>query len=89
MSMNLIVITPEKELYNGPAKSVKVPGTTGHFEVLAGHAPLVSSLKEGNVRVIKQNDDQENFPISGGFIEVLRNEVSVLVMTQTAPEEDQ
>lgn len=80
--MRLTIITPEKEIYNGKVKSVKVPGTTGQFEILNGHAPIVSSLQKGEVRVIAENGDKQTFQIEQGFVEVLRNEVSVLV-TQT------
>jgi len=56
--MNLIVLTPEKEIYNGPITSVKVPGSTGQFEILKGHASIVSSLVEGEVRVIKEGGEK-------------------------------
>jgi F-type H+-transporting ATPase subunit epsilon len=77
--MHLIILTPEKELFAGPVKSVKVPGTSGHFEVLDGHAPIVSSLQKGEVRVITETGEKQTYAIEQGFIEVLRNEVSVLV----------
>ena len=81
--MRLTIITPEKELFDGSVKSVKVPGTSGQFEILNGHAPIVSSLKKGDVRVIDNNGEKQLFPIEQGFVEVLRNEVSILV-TQAA-----
>ena len=77
--MNLTILTPEKELFNGSVKSVKVPGTTGQFEVLNGHAPIVSSLGKGVVRIVENGGNKQEFRIDKGFIEVLRNEVSVLV----------
>ncbi len=77
--MNLIVLTPEKEIYNGPITSVKVPGSTGQFEILKGHAAIVSSLVEGEVRVIKENGEKMNFSIEKGFVEVLMKEVALLV----------
>jgi len=76
--MNLIILTPGQEVYNGEIKSVKVPGTTGQFEVLNGHAPIVSSLEEGDVRVIEANGEKKTFQIEKGFIEVINNEVSIL-----------
>jgi F-type H+-transporting ATPase subunit epsilon len=81
--MRLTIITPDKELFSGKVKSVKVPGTGGQFEVLDGHAPIVSSLQKGEVRVITDKGEKQTFSIDQGFIEVLRNEVSVLV-TQIA-----
>ncbi len=77
--MNLIVLTPEKEIFNGPITSVKVPGTTGQFEILKGHASIVSSLGEGEVRVIKENGENMSFKIDKGFVEVLQQEVALLV----------
>ena len=50
--MNLVVLTPEQELFNGAITSVKVPGTKGQFEILKGHAPIVSSLVAGVVRIV-------------------------------------
>lgn len=77
--MNLTILTPEKEVFNGTIKSVKVPGTSGQFEVLAGHAAIVSSLTEGEVRVLNQDGQKMSYTIERGFIEVFNNEVSLLV----------
>ena len=68
--MNLIVLTPEKEIYNGKVTSVKVPGINGSFEILNNHAPIVAALGKG---------EKIHFAIKKGFIEVLKNEVSLLV----------
>lgn len=76
--LELTILTPEREIYSGAAVSVKVPGTSGQFEVLKGHAPIVSSLQKGTVRVVSPDGTKE-FAIERGFIEVLRNEVSLLV----------
>lgn len=77
--MELIVLTPEKEIFKGEINSVKVPGTTGQFEILKHHAPIVSSLVTGPVRIISSNGNKTVFNITKGFIEVLGNEVSLLV----------
>lgn len=77
--MNIIVLTPDKEVFQGPINSVKVPGIGGQFQILKGHAPLVSALTEGEVSITKQNGERMTFGINQGFIEVLRNEVSLLV----------
>ncbi len=76
--MNVTVLTPDKELYRGTAISVKVPGTGGQFEVLNNHAPIVSSLQAGKVRILT-GTEKVTFHIQSGFVEVLRNEVAVLV----------
>ena len=77
--MNLVILTPEKEVFNGNIKSVKVPGTSGQFEVLEGHAPIVSSLTEGTIRILDDQGQKKEYTILRGFIEVLQNEVSLLV----------
>ena len=77
--MQLIVLTPEKEIYNGQVKSVKVPGASGQFEILKNHAPIVSSLGEGEVRILDMKGNRVSFTITKGFVEVLKNEVSLLV----------
>lgn len=77
--MNCSVLTPEKEIYVGSIKSVKVPGITGQFEILDGHAPIVSALGEGEIRIIDEKGERVSYNISKGFIEVLDNEVSLLV----------
>lgn len=77
--MNITVLTPDVSVFSGPIKSVKVPGLSGQFEILRNHAPIVSALSEGSVRIVKDNGEQLTFGIEKGFIEVLRNEVSLLV----------
>jgi F-type H+-transporting ATPase subunit epsilon len=78
--MNLEILTPEKKLYSGEVYGVQMPGISGSFEVLDRHAPLVSALKAGRVKVLK---DKQNhlayFDIQSGFVEVLNNKVTVLV----------
>ncbi len=77
--MNIAVLSPDKEIFNGEITSVKVPGLGGQFEILKGHAAIVSSLGEGTVRILKKDGDKMSFTIEKGFIEVLNNEVSLLV----------
>lgn len=77
--MNLIVLTPEREIYHGRVNSVKVPGIKGQFEVLNNHAPIVAALGEGDVRILDDKGDKKIFSIKKGFIEVLKNDISLLV----------
>lgn len=77
--MNLEILTPEKKLYSGEVYGVQMPGISGLFEVLDKHAPLVSALKPGRVKVLKdKNNNIINFDIKGGFVEVLNNKVTLL-----------
>jgi F-type H+-transporting ATPase subunit epsilon len=78
--MKIEILTPEKKLFSGEAYGVQMPGLTGSFEVLEKHAPLISALKAGTVKVIDgKQQDLARFSIQGGFVEVLNNQVTVLV----------
>ena len=77
--MNLEILTPEKKLYSGEVYGVQLPGTDGLFEVLDKHAPIVSALGKGTIKVLKDKTSTVSFSISGGFVEVLNNKASVLV----------
>lgn len=75
---NLEIITPSKIAYSELVSSVTVPGTIGEFQVLYNHAPLVSTLEIGRIK-IKSKDTEEIYATSGGTIEVLDNKVLILV----------
>ncbi|MDR0828923.1 MAG: ATP synthase F1 subunit epsilon [Prevotellaceae bacterium] len=77
--MKLEIITPEKTVFRGNIKSVTLPGTLGLFEVLENHAPLISSLKEGTVKIVKANGEEKTVEILDGFAEVSNNEINVCV----------
>lgn len=78
--MNLEILTPEKKLFSGEVYGIQMPGITGSFEVLEKHAPLVSALKPGRVKVLKDKQNHTaSYEIQGGFVEVLNNKVTVLV----------
>ena len=77
--MNLEILTPEKKLYSGEVYGVQLPGTDGLFEVLDKHAPIVSALGKGTIKVLKDKTSTVSFSITGGFVEVLNNKASVLV----------
>jgi len=76
--MILEIITPEKQVFTGEVTSVKFPGTSGEFEVQNNHAPIISTLTSGVIRVIKSDDNTENFDINGGVIEMQQNKIIVL-----------
>jgi F-type H+-transporting ATPase subunit epsilon len=73
------VITPEGAVYGGGAEIVVVPGVAGELGILANHAPLVSSLKPGEMHVTDLDGKRHEFATDGGFISVRRNETLVLV----------
>jgi F-type H+-transporting ATPase subunit epsilon len=73
------VITPEGPAYEGEAEIVVVPGTAGQLGIMANHAPLVSSLKPGELHVTDMQGQRHEFATDGGFVEVRKNETLVLV----------
>ena len=79
--MNVSILTPESQLFEGESQSVKVPGITGGFEILENHAAIVSALGSGSVTIKKTDGSSESYEILNGFIEVLKNNVSILVQT--------
>jgi F-type H+-transporting ATPase subunit epsilon len=72
--LKLKIVSPEKVEFSGEVTSVKVPGTTGSFEILNNHAPIISTLQKGIVEY-----DGKQLAILGGFVEVQKNEVSLCV----------
>ena len=77
--MNLEILTPEKKLFSDDVYGVQLPGVTGLFEVLERHAPLVSALKAGRIKDLKDKSHNEAyFDIQSGFVEVVANNVIVL-----------
>ena len=76
--MQLEVLTPEKKLFSGEAKAVQFPGTDGLFQILNGHAPLIATLRAGDIRVETAEGSTESIAINGGVVEVSNNVLSVL-----------
>ena len=76
--MLLDILTPEKLLFEGEIKSVKLPGTNGEFEILNNHAPIISTLSKGKISVTNSKNDKETFDINGGVIEMQNNKIIVL-----------
>jgi F-type H+-transporting ATPase subunit epsilon len=76
--MKIEIITPDKKIYEGEIKSVRVPGKKGSFQVLKDHAPIISTLDSGLVRMIDEADNEVIYEIGGGIIEVKANKVILL-----------
>lgn len=79
--MKLEIVSPAKKLFSGDVQLVQVPGKSGSFEVLNNHAPIISSLEKGSVKVETTSNDIQYFDIKGGVIEVNKNKIIVLVET--------
>ena len=77
--MYLEIITPEKMLFSGEIELVKLPGDVGSFEILQNHAPLISTLTEGKIKVKDIKGITSYYDISSGVAEVSNNMVRVLV----------
>jgi F-type H+-transporting ATPase subunit epsilon len=77
--MLLEILTPEKKLFSGNVQGVQLPGVDGLFEILDKHAPLVSALGIGNIKILKKGAAAETYAIHGGFVEVIDNKATVLV----------
>ena len=83
MSVHVDIVSAEEELFSGLVEMVVAHGHMGDVGILPNHAPLLTDLKPGPVRVIKQGGEHEVFYISGGFLEVQPNMVKVLADTVT------
>lgn len=78
MALKLKIVSPEKIEFDGIVDSVSVPGTKGAFEILKDHAPIISSLQCGCVEYTV-NGIRHQIQITGGFVEVQKNVVSLCV----------
>lgn len=77
--MLLEIITPDKQIYSGQVKLVQLPGTKGSFEILKNHAPIISTLEKGRIKVIEESGQTLYFEVEGGVIENKDNKIIVLV----------
>ena len=90
--MYIDIVSPETTLFSGEIKSITVPGTKGYFQILNQHAPIISTLKKGKVKIqgelilpkevrekiVLENDGYYYFPINGGIIEMQNNKIVLL-----------
>jgi len=76
--MQLDIITPDSKLFTGEVSSIILPGIDGDLGILSNHAPLITTLKEGNITITTQDGKNQEFPTKGGIVEVLNNKVIVL-----------
>ncbi|MCI0504863.1 MAG: F0F1 ATP synthase subunit epsilon [Gammaproteobacteria bacterium] len=80
-TMNVDIVSAEAEIWSGTAKMLFAPAVMGEVGVLPKHAPLLTKIKPGEVRVITENDEEEFFYVSGGMLEILPTGVTVLADT--------
>lgn len=83
MTVHLNVVSAEEELFSGRIESLQITGSEGELGIMPGHAPLLTSLKPGMARIVKQHGDEEVIYLSGGMLEVQPNSVTVLADVAT------
>lgn len=75
---NLQIVTPEREVFNGPVEMVSLPGLDGSFGVLRNHAPLIAALDAGVVSIFDPDGAEDKLAIGGGFFQVAKNQAIIL-----------
>jgi len=75
--MKLEILSPDKNLFSGDAKSVSLPGKDGSLGILENHAPLITTLRKGTIK-IENGQGTQLFEVNGGVVEVLKNKVIIL-----------
>ncbi|REL31277.1 F0F1 ATP synthase subunit epsilon [Thalassotalea euphylliae] len=83
MTVNLNVVSAEEALFSGRIESLQITGSEGELGIMPGHAPLLTSLKPGMARIVKQHGEEEVIYLSGGMLEVQPNSVTVLADVAT------
>jgi F-type H+-transporting ATPase subunit epsilon len=81
------LVTPERILFENSVAAVSLPATTGYFEVLYGHAPLMAELGAGDVTLHGAPDGDQIYNVNWGFVEVLPDRVTILASDALKPEE--
>lgn len=76
--MKLEIFTPESVLYSGDADSVTLPGTSGSFQILNNHAPIISSLTKGMLS-FSVNEEIRQIAVTDGLVEMHNNKVTVCI----------
>lgn len=80
-NLTVEIVSPDKRVFQGEAQAVRAPGVEGSFEVLYNHAPMIAAFGVGPIRVTTAAGDSIYYATSGGFVEVLDNNVTVLAET--------
>ena len=78
MTVHLDVVSAEESIFSGRVETIQVTGSEGELGIHPGHAPLITSLRPGMVRVVKQHGDEEVIYVAGGMLEVQPGNVTVL-----------
>jgi F-type H+-transporting ATPase subunit epsilon len=76
--MFIEIITPDKKIFSGEVSLVQLPGTNGSFEILNDHAPIISTLAKGKIKIVDAEKKTQFFEIKSGVVEVQKNKIIVL-----------
>ncbi|ENM3752443.1 MULTISPECIES: F0F1 ATP synthase subunit epsilon [Vibrio] len=87
VTFNLDVVSAEKKIFSGWARSIQVSGESGDLGVLAGHLPLLTFIRPGMVRIVTNKGEEEIIYLSGGILEVHAKDVTILADTAIRAEE--
>ncbi len=80
--MLLEIIAPDQQLFSGEVDLVQVPGSKGSFQILRNHAPIISTLDPGQIKIVNQKGETTFFDVDGGIIEAKNNKIIVLAETK-------
>ena len=87
MTYHLDVVSAEQQMFSGLVEKIQVTGSEGELGIYPGHAPLLTAIKPGMIRIVKQHGHEEFIYLSGGILEVQPNSVTVLVDTAVRSED--
>ena len=79
--MYIEVVTPDEKIYEGEVESATFPGSDGSFQILNNHAPMISTLGKGDmklVKIVEKKTEESHYLVEGGVVEILNNKVTVL-----------
>lgn len=76
--MKIEIVTPDTTIFEGEISLVQLPGLDGSFEIMNNHAPLISVLKKGRIKLIDKQQLAQYFDVNGGVVEVLENKILIL-----------
>ena len=77
--MKVKITKPDTSVFEGEAKLIQLPGTGCLFEILQNHAPIISSLQKGTIRLVTDSDETKTFDIRGGVVKGQQNDILILV----------
>ena len=87
MTIQVEIVTPSRQLYSGAVQMITLPGVEGEMGVLAGHAPLLTTLNIGEITLHSADGEAEYIAVSGGVVEVLPDKVIVMARSAERAED--